>query len=73
MQTVAILAFLDVAHETVDARDRLGGAGIRGKAKISLYPGGLRLGPDLRDQPVAARGVQPVCGGIFVKQAFQPV
>ena len=34
MQTVAVLAFFDIADKAVNAGNRLGGAGINGKAQI---------------------------------------
>ena len=72
MQPVAILRFLDVADEAVDAGQRLCRAGAGIKAEVLFNPAALRLGSDVRDQPVAPRRVQPVRGRVFIQQPFQP-
>ena len=72
MQPVAILRFLDVADEAVDAGQRLCRAGAGIKAEVLFNPAALRFGADVRDQPVAPRRVQPVRGRVFIQQPFQP-
>ena len=72
VQPVAEPGFLEVADKAVDAGDRLGRAGVRGQAQVVLDPGQAGLVADRGDQAVAAGGVQPVGGRIFVKQHFQP-
>ncbi|KAG1647804.1 Aerobic cobaltochelatase subunit CobN [Nymphon striatum] len=71
MQPVAILGFLDVADETVDAGDRFGHAGVVGYPEVVLDTGGAGLVADRIDQAVAAGGIKAISGGIFVEQAFE--
>ena len=72
MQAVAELAFLEIADETIDARDRLGRRGGRGKAEIVLDTGGARLVADRGDETLAPRRIETVGGRIFVEQLLEP-
>src|SRR5689334_22361463 len=67
MQTVAELAFLQIANEAIDTRDRFGWRGGRRKTEIILHAGGARLVADRRHKPLAPRRVEPIGGGVFVQ------
>ena len=71
VEAIAVLAFLDVADEGVNSGQRLGRGTGSIEAKVIFDPRRLRLGADRVDQPVAARGVEPIGGGIFIQQPFQ--
>ena len=72
MQAVAELAFLQIADEAVDARNRFGRRGRCGKPEIVFDAGGARLVADRGDKALAPRRIEPVGGGIFVEQLLEP-
>ena len=71
VQAVAELAFLQVADEAVDPRDRLGRRGVGGKAKVGGDARGAASSRIDGDQAGAAGGVEAVGGGVFVEEAFE--
>ena len=73
MQPVAKLAFLDIAQETVDPRQRLRRAHHPVQPQFRLQPQCARFGNDRRLQPPAPRRVQPVRAGKLVQQRFDPL
>jgi hypothetical protein len=72
MQTLAKLAFLQVADEAIDARNGFGRRGRGGEPEIVFDAGGTRLLADRRDKTLAARGIETVGGGLFVEQLLEP-
>ena len=72
MQAVAELAFLEIADEAVDARDRFGRRGRRRKPKIVLDARCARLVADRGDKTLPPRRIESVGGRVFVEQLLEP-
>ena len=72
MQAIAELAFLEIADEAVDARDRFGRCGRRGETEIVLDTGSAGFIADRGNKALTPRRIEAVGGGIFVEQLFEP-
>ena len=72
MQAIAELAFLEVADEAVDPRDRFGRRSRCIETEIVFEARGARLVADRGDQALAAGGIETVGGRIFVEELFEP-
>src|SRR4051812_29632377 len=72
MQTIAELAFLEIADEAIDPGDRLGRRCRRIKAEVVFEAGCARLVTDRGDQALAPGRIEPVGGRIFVEELFEP-
>ncbi|MGY3292790.1 hypothetical protein ACVWWP_005857 [Bradyrhizobium sp. LM3.6] len=72
MQAVAELAFLEIADEAVDPRDRFGRCGRSIETKIVFEACRARLIADRGDQTLAAGGIEAIGRRIFVEKLFEP-
>ena len=72
VQAIAELAFLEIADEAVDPRDRFGRRSRCIETEIVFEARGARLVADRGDQALAAGGIETVGGRIFVEQLFEP-
>lgn len=72
VQAIAELAFLEIADETIDPRDRFGRCCRSIETEIVFEAGCARLVADRGDQTLAAGGIETIGGRIFVEQTFEP-